>query len=45
MRDYGSARGMGSGKVITEQELAASNVSNVYEAVERLRPNFLSKSR
>jgi hypothetical protein len=34
------ARG-GGGNVITEQELAASNVSNAYEAVERLRPNFL----
>jgi len=32
---------MGSGNVITEQELVASNVSNAYEAVERLRPNFL----
>jgi hypothetical protein len=31
----------GGGNVIAEQELAASNVSNAYEAVERLRPNFL----
>ncbi len=31
----------GGGNIITEQELAASNVSNAYEAVERLRPNFL----
>ena len=36
-----SSGSMGSGNVILEQELAASNVSNAYEAVERLRPNFL----
>lgn len=37
----GTAGAGGRGNIITEQELAAANVSNAYEAVERLRPNFL----
>jgi hypothetical protein len=37
----GGSGARGGGNVITEQELVASNVGNAYEAVERLRPNFL----
>src|SRR4051812_42031317 len=33
--------GVRNSNVITEQEIVASGVSNSYEAVERLRPNFL----
>ena len=31
----------GSSNVITEQEIVAANVSNAYEVIQKLRPNFL----
>src|SRR5215210_4628250 len=37
----GKSDTMGTGNIISEQEIAASGVSTAYEAVERLRPNFL----
>lgn len=37
----GTAGARRNSNLITEQEIAALNVSNVYDAVSQLRPNFL----